>query len=557
MTATAQAPIPAPNTAPAPAVAGHRPPGDGYAGLGTMVRLILRRNRVRLAVWFVVLVGMYQYIVSYYKTVFPTQQSLDDFARLSNTPGIKALTGLSPAADTMGGAVWTKGWMTVVVALAIGVVFLVTRSGRADEEVGRTELLRSRVLGVHAYSVASWLVNGLLCLAVGLFVALVSVGGSLDPEGTGIAGSLVLGASVAGVGLVGLGVGAVAGQVSSTSRGANSLGATVLIVFYVLRMIGDMGNGALSWASPIGWAQHMQPYAGNHWWPFLLLVVLAAGLLAVASLLEARRDFGAGLVPERPGKAWSPARYATPLGLALRLQRNPIIGWTVAIVLGGMLMGSVVQAMTDLLEDAGSSTEDLLRGTGVSALLALLVSMMALITVIFALQTTVSLRADEASGIIEPQLAGSLSRWRWALQRLVIPAVWSAVLLVIGGYLIGAVYGASIHDSSQGGRLAMAALAYWPAVMVFVGLAVLLWGYLPRVAIPVAWGVMAAMWFITMFGEVFRLPHWFIDALPMSATPYQPLESMAWTPLLVMTLVAVALTWLGIDRFARRDVQPA
>jgi ABC-2 type transport system permease protein len=243
--------------------------------------------------------------------------------------------------------------------------------------------------------------------------------------------------------------------------------------------------------------------------------------------------------------------------LALRLQRNPIIGWTIAIVLGGALMGSVVEAMTDLLADAGPGAENLLRGTGVTALLALLVSMMALITVVFALQTTVSLRADEASGIIEPQLAGALSRRRWALERLAIPTVWSAVLLALGGFVIGEVYGAAIHDSTQGGRLALAALAYWPAVMVFVGLAVLLWGYLPRVATPIAWGVMAAMWFITMFGEVFRLPQWFLDLLPLSATPYAPLEPMAWAPLGIMTLVALALTWIGLDRFARRDIQPA
>lgn len=434
---------------------------------------------------------------------------------------------------------------------------LVTRCGRADEESGRTELLRSRVLGIHAYSMASWLVIGALCVAVGALTALVSIGGSLDPEGTGIAGSLILGASVAGIGLVGVGVGAVAGQVSSTSRGANSLGSTVIIVVYVLRMIGDMGNGALSWLSPIGWGQQMQPYAENRWLPFLLLLGLTAALLVAASHLEAGRDFGAGLVPQRPGKAEAPARYATPLGLALRLQRNPITGWTVAVVLGGALMGSVVDAMTDLLADAGAGAQNLLRGTGITALLALLVSMMALITVIFALQTTVSLRSDEASGIIEPQIAGAVSRWRWSLERLAIPVVWSAVLLAVGGFVVGEVYGASIDDSSQGGRLALAALAYWPAVMIFVGLAVLLWGYVPRVAIPIAWGVMAAMWFITMFGEVFRLPAWFLDLLPLSATPYAPLEPMAWAPLVIMTLVALALTWAGLNRFSRRDIRPA
>ena len=558
MTAADQVPAAATRDTRAERTPGRLPvPAEGYTGFAAMLRLVLRRNRVRLGVWVVALAGTYQYIVSYYRSVFPDQQSLDDFAALSDTPGIKALTGLSPAASTMGGAVWTKGWMTVVLALAMGAVFLVTRSGRADEEAGRTELLRSRVLGIHAYSIAAWLVTGALCVVVGVLITIVSIGGSLDPAGTGVTGSLILGASVVGVGLVGVGVGAVAGQLSSTARGANSLGSGIIVGLYVLRMIGDMGNGALTWLSPIGWGAQMQPYAGNRWWPFLLLLVLTTVLLVGASQLEARRDFGAGLLPQRPGKAQAPARYATPLGLALRMQRNPIIGWTAAVVLGEALMGSVVEAMTDLLADAGAGAESLLRGTGVTALLALLVSMMALITVVFALQTTVSLRSDEASGIIEPQLAGALSRRRWTLERLAIPVVWSAVLLALGGFVIGEVYGGSIHDSAQGGRLALAALAYWPAVMVFVGLAVLLWGYVPRVAIPTAWGVMAAIWFVTMFGEVFRLPAWVLDALPLSATPYAPLEPIDWTPLIIMTLLALALTSLGVDRFSRRDVRPA
>jgi len=544
--------VPAPRVA-APATA--HPFSDNLTGLGTMVRLVVRRNRVRFAVWFVVLVGMFAFIASYYRTLFPTQASLDGFAAISNSSGIKALTGLSPAANTLGGAVWTKGWMTIALSLAIGAAFLVTRNGRADEEVGRTELLRSRMLGRHACAAASWLVIGLLCVAVGLGIALASAANGLDPDGTGLAGSFILGASVAGVGLVGLGVGAVAGQVASTSRGANAFASTVIIGFYVLRMVGDLGNGVLSWASPIGWGQEMQPYAGNRWWPFLLLVVLTAVLLAVAARIEATRDHGSGLFVGRPGPAAAPRRLASPLGLGLRLQRGPIIGWTLAVVLAAVLFGSVIDAMTTLLADAGGGVADILRGSGVKAMLAMLAGMIGLITAIFATQSAVSLRTDEASGIIEPQLAGALSRSRWALERLLIPTVWSAVLLLVGGGLLGAVYGSVIGDSSQAATMAGAALAYWPAVMVLVGIAVALFGWLPRVAIPVTWGVMAAMWFAMMFGEVFGLPTWLLDALPFSAVPYFPLESMSWTPLVIMTLAAGALVWFGLARFARRDVQ--
>jgi len=275
----------------------------------------------------------------------------------------------------------------------------------------------------------------------------------------------------------------------------------------------------------------------------------------VAAWIEATRDHGAGLIADRAGHDGAPRRLASPLGLGLRLQRGPIIGWTIAVVLAALLFGSVVDAMNTLFTDAGSAMSALLRGTGVKALLSLLAGMIGLITAVFATQSTVSLRTDEASGIIEPQLAGALSRTRWAFERLLIPAVGSAILLPIGGGLLGAVYGSIIGDSAEALTMAGAALAYWPAVLLLVGIAVALFGWLPRLAIPVTWGVLAAMWFATMFGEVFGLPTWLLDALPFSAVPYLPLEPMSWTPLVIMTLIAGVLIWAGLARFARRDLQ--
>ena len=166
-----------------------------------MIRLVLRRNRVRLAVWFVVLVGLFAYVTAYYKDILATQAALDDFAAVSNVPSIKALTGLAAAAEHPRRGGLDQDLDDLRTVPRFGVVFLVTRNGRADEEVGRTELLRSRMLGLHAYSTASWLVNAALCVAVGAFVALVSSVGGLDPDGTGITGSLIVGASLTGVGL--------------------------------------------------------------------------------------------------------------------------------------------------------------------------------------------------------------------------------------------------------------------------------------------------------------------------------------------------------------------
>ncbi|MBB4752392.1 hypothetical protein [Actinoplanes lobatus] len=44
--------------------------------------------------------------------------------------------------------------------------------------------------------------------------------------------------------------------------------------------------------------------------------------------------------------------------------------------------------------------------------------------------------------------------------------------------------------------------------------------------------------------------------LPFSATPILPAEQMTWTPLIIMMATAAMLTWAGLARFTRRDVQP-
>lgn len=550
MTATAVRPASA-RTAP------RRRPANAFAGFGAAVRLVLRRNRVRLVVWVLVIVGLFAYVASYYRTIFTTQRALDDFARLSDTPAIRGLTGLAAAPNTLGGAVWTKIWMTSALALAFGVVFLVTRSGRADEELGRTELLRARMLGVHAYSTAAWVVAAGLCLVCGAGVAASSILLGLDPAGAGTTGSLVVGASVAGVGAVALGVGAVAGQVATTARGANTIGSVVLAGFYALRMVGDLGDGRLTWVSPLGWGEQMQPWGANRWWVLALLLGLTVVLHLVALSLEARRDLGAGMVAERSGPSGAPARYTSPLGLALRLQRGPIIGWSVAVVVWALLIGSMVDAMTNLLDDAGDYTRALVRGLGIQPLLALLIEMIALVVTVFAVQSAVALRSDEAAGMAELQLAGSLSRVRWVAGRLAIPVVGSALLLPLGGALIGWSYAVSAGRGGQVGSLALAALAYWPAVMVLVGVAVALFGWLPHATIATTWALLGAMWVVVVAADALHLPAWVLNVLPFSATPYQPAEPFRWAPVLVLTLVAAVLVVGGVVRFTRRDVQPA
>ena len=249
---------------------GHTTPVATFAGVPDLTAFILRRNWLRLTLWIVVLVAMVAMVFESQRVAFPTQESRDAYAAVANTPAVAALTGLPYGAGTLGGILNIKIWMTLAVSIGFASIFLLTRNGRAEEENGRTELVRAGAVGHHAYSLANQLVIGGLSVVIGLLIGITCIGLGLPAEG-----SLAMGASIAGVGIAFLGIAAIAGQLASTSRGANSLASIVLGVSYLVRAVADVqaeGDtpSPLSWASPIGWAQNMRSFGENAWWPMLV-----------------------------------------------------------------------------------------------------------------------------------------------------------------------------------------------------------------------------------------------------------------------------------------------
>jgi len=521
-----------------------------------MVVFILRRNWLRLLVWTVLLASMIPLVYESQRAAFPTQADREAYASIANTPAVAALTGTPYAADTLGGILVLKIWMTLAITLAFATVFLVTRNGRADEEAGRTELLRSSVLGRHAYTLANYLVVGAFNVLVGITIA-----GAAIALGLPVDGGLVLGASLTGLGLFFLGVSAVVGQLASTSRGANGFASMVIGAAFVIRAVGDlegMGTtpGWISLVSPIGWAQQMRPFGENQWWPLAQLVVGGVLLCAVALRLEARRDLGSGVLPDRPGPAEASPAMMTPLGLALRLQRGSLVGWFAAVVVMGLLYGSVAAQMADLLA-SNAMYAAMFAGHGSSftdGVIGLLVMLNAIVASAFVVESALQVRTEEASGLAEPQLAGSVSRLRWAGGRLLLPVIGSALLLVIGGLVMGAAYGASQSDASQVWVLLGAAIAYWPGVLVTAGVVVLLIGVAPRLAATLSWFYFSTMVIISVFGALFSLPSEVTGNTPLTATPRLPADAFTMPPVLALSAIAVLLWAAGLVWFTRRDI---
>ena len=296
------------------------------AGTRGLVRVALRLDRWRTAIWAVAVAGLTQVSVSGLSQVYSTPESLAGRAQLISSPAATALAGPGYGLDdyTVGAMTANELGLWLMIPVAIMALLTVTRHLRAAEEDGRLELVRSAPVGRDAPVVAGLVAAVVATVVVGglTFLALLSTG--LDAVG-----SLALTGGIVMVGLVFAGISAVASQLTAHARAASSLGMAALGVAFLLRAVGDVrgpeSTSVLTWLSPFGWAQATRAYVDERFWPLAIGVVVAAVLVAVAFWLVGRRDLGTGLLAERLGRPRASARLSGMVALTLRRQSGAIL----------------------------------------------------------------------------------------------------------------------------------------------------------------------------------------------------------------------------------------
>jgi ABC-2 type transport system permease protein len=153
----------------------------------------------------------------------------------------------------------------------------------------------------------------------------------------------------------------------------------------------------------------------------------------------------------------------------------------------------------------------------------------------------------------EPVLATATSRRTWLDGHIAVAATGSTAALVAGGIGLGASAAASMGDVGQVTRLTISALAYVPALLVFVGVAAALVGRLPRGALAV-WGLWSFSMVLAMFGTLISFPDVVRDLSPFEHVPSVPAVTLRWTPIALLLASAAALVALARQDIARRDV---
>jgi ABC-2 type transport system permease protein len=522
------------------------------AGTWSLVRFALRRDRVRIAVWIAAIVLLVLVTAASTVALYPTQQSLDlAAAAAEDNPAAIAFSGPPVALNTIGGQVAFQLSSFGLVVVALMCLLMVVRLTRTEEDTGRLEMIRSMAVGRYAPLASAAIVVGAMALVTGLLTTAALLGQGLEAGG-----SVVLGLSFTVLGFVFIGIAGVTAQVTENPRVAGGIAGGILGLAFVIRAIGDVGDGTVSWFSPIGLVQKAEPYGGDVGWPLLVALVLAVALIACAGYLVAHRDFGAGLIAPRPGPPAASRWFDRPIGLAVRQQRGAILWWGVAVLVTGITYGSIANSIDEFIADNEAMADFLASAGGASLVdsyLSTSLVILALVAAGAALQCALRVRGEETEGRVEMILATPTSRTSWLSSQVVTAYVGSALVLVVGGFGLGATYGAVIGDYTQGPRLMAASALYIPAVWVLASIAIVLFGMAPR-ASQAAWAGLAGAFVLAMFGTLLKLPGWVLDLSPFQHVPQAPAASVTALPIVVLTVLALAVTAVGFAGFTRRDI---
>ncbi|MYW68715.1 ABC transporter permease [Streptomyces sp. SID8379] len=520
------------------------------AATGTLLKLALRRDRLMLPLWVylvaLTVVSMPKTLRSMYATA---AERADVLTTMRANGSLRALYG--PALDdSLGGlTVWRVGAYAGLFAAAMSLL-IVVRHTRDEEESGRQEMVSAAMVGRRAPLTSALLAALVANAAVAVIIA---AGLAVTADG-GVAGALALGLATAGTGMVFATLAAIVAQFTESARLARGLSAGLLGAAFVLRAAGDAGtadgSSVLTWLSPIGWLENTRAYAGERWWVLLLFAAAVLAQGAVAYVLAGRRDVGMSFWPTRPGPARG--RLGSAGALAWRLQRGSVVGWCLAFLASGAMLGGVTNGATDLVGDNANTREIIERMGGQSGLtdafLAGMVGMLGMVAALYVVQSVLRMHAEETSQRAEPVLSGAVGRLRWAAGHLTLAFGGAVLVMLAGGLGLAAGYG---HDL---GPVLGACLVQLPAVWTLGAVAVLLYGLAPGAAVGGGWGVAGAALLLGWIGPALKLSQAVMDLSPFGHLPKLPGGEMAWGPVLVLCALAAALVGAGLAGLRRRDL---
>lgn len=538
---------------------------QNFTGTWRLVRLNVRRDSIKLPIWIISIVAIVATSIPAIEKFYSSFSSQVNHAASAAGSSIYRAFGGVPDGPSLGSSLMMETYVFTAILVAFMSTTAIIRHTRANEESGSAELIGSTVVGRYSSLMAALIVVFIANLEIGLLLTLVA---SLVNEFT-LTAAFGFGMSFVMVGFAFAAIAAVAAQLSNSGRGANGLATMAIGGAFLLKAIGDgfasvNGDGlsaASSWPSylsPLGLSYQIFPFTQQNWWIFGVFAVGISLTVALAYFLLVRRDVGSGILPEKRGPATAPKRLLSVMGLSWRLQKGTFIGWAIFFIVFGFIFGGMVSEFEGFItgSDEGEEFLEMITQdtTFVKGFFGFIVNYAGIMAVGYSLMVLLKMRTEESSGRLEFVLGSAVSRVKWVLSYLNIAFIGSAVLITTM-----AISSLVIFNATGGGGVSYMdtiklGLMQLPAVVVFMSIAVLSFGLLPRVTVGLSWAMFIGVMLIVQLGAMLELPQWAINISPFTHSPVAIGGDVDWKPLIIMLAIGLVFLVMGLYKFNNRDL---
>jgi len=534
------------------ATAGRRSPG------GPLARRAFLDGRIRTAA-FAYVFAAYSYIQpAGFRSAYPTPADRLSFARSFGTnKGIRLFYGEPHAIATINGyTAWRVGGTLAIAAAVFGLLAAV-RASRTEEDAGRRELVLAAPVGRGAVNLAG--LSAILASAAILWLAELA---GFVIGGLPVGGAAYLALATTSVLVVCAGIAALASELAPNRRIALELGAAVIGVTFILRVIADTlsGIGWLRWLTPLGWAEQMRPLTGAQPLVLFLPLLTSTALFIIAARIATRRDIGTGVLPARDSAEPRLRMLSSPLAQALRSSRGALSVWIGAIGCLMFILGSISKSVSPADVSHSMQNEIAKLGSGSittpTGYIAFVFIFVVLALSLFMCAQVGAARQVESDQQLETMLAMPIGRRRWIAGRLVIALGAAAAISLT------AAFGAWAGAQAAGAHVSLpkvleAGANCLPTAILFLGIAALAYALTPRASSGIAYGLVAVAFLWQLTGSLLSVPKWLLDATPFAhvgAIPVQPFRTEA---AIVMVAIGVLSASAAVAWFERRDLMGA
>jgi ABC-2 type transport system permease protein len=285
------------------------------------------------------------------------------------------------------------------------------------------------------------------------------------------------------------------------------------------------------------------------------LLAIALGVLAVR--LVTRRDTGAGILRADGSARQQTALLTGPFGLAVRLARGQAAAWALGLAAFGALVGLVARTASEAM--ASSTGTELLGRLGVEDAGARAYTGVSFVFVALALGLAAAgqvaaLRDEEASARLEVVLTRPVGRLRWLAGRVAVACGLVALAATAAVIAVGVT--GSVGDLGVApGDLVVAGANAVPAALFVLGLGVLAFGVVPRVAASVTYAYVAGSFLLETVGAAVELPERLLDLSVLHHVAPAPAVDPDWAAAGALVALGIVAAVLGAIAFARRDLE--